>query len=137
MTIREAIKEYTEQKSSCIGKDYLDAIFNTGLCLIIPLNNGVRIFIDTHPEMDYLKDKYPLEMPNKNGIFKRISFEIIDNGINPKIPDGLQKYISEVSSNDISYYINTAKEKFINEFINDNGGININEFHDNLKSLWD
>ena len=137
MTIREAIKAYTERKSKTLKRDYLDVVNNTGLCIIIPLNNSVRIFIDTHPEMEYLNRDYPLEMPNKNGVFKRISFEILDDGVLPVIPVNMAKCISKSCANGVLYYVDTVKEKVINEFINDNGGINIEEYQKEIISLWE
>ena len=135
MTIRAAIKFYTERKCSVSKMEYLDVVFATSLCIIIPLNNGVRIFVDTHPEMEYLKEKYPLEIPNKNGIFKRISFEILDDR-EPIIPECIRKYISNSSCNEVLYYADTVKERVINEFISYNGGIDIEKFTKNVVELW-
>lgn len=39
MTIREAIKEYTESKAKVLGREISYVINNTSLCFIIPLNN--------------------------------------------------------------------------------------------------
>ena len=110
-TIREAIKFYTERKCVVLKREYLDIVFTTSLCVIIPLKNGVRIFIDTHPEMEYLKEECPLEMPNKNGIFKRVSFEILD-GVEPVITS---LNINKSSCNGVLYYVDAAKERAINE----------------------
>lgn len=136
MTIREAIKVYTERKSKTLKRNYFDVVNNTSLCIIIPLNNGVRIFIDTPTEMEYLKRDYPLRMPNKNGVFKRISFEILD-GKEPVIPDSIKKYTTKASAYGVIYYVDTAKERDINEFISSNGGINIEEYQKEIISLWD
>ena len=123
MTIREAIREYTESKAKIFGREVSCVIHDTCLCFIIPMNNGVRIFIESHPEADYFKKKYPLEMPNKNNVFKRISFEICDDK-EPIIPKSMDKYIKHYSINGTLYFVDAAKERAINEFISCNGGIN-------------
>lgn len=135
MTIREAIKEYTESKAKVLGREISYVINNTSLCFIIPLNNGVRIFIDSHPEADYFKNDYPLEMANKNNVFKRISFEICDD-TEPVIPKTMEKYITRSSANGVLYNVDAAKERVINEFISYNGGINEEKFIGNIKELW-
>jgi len=138
MTIREAIKIYNERKSKVLNRDYLDVVNNTGLCIVIPLNNGINIFIDTHPEMDNFKEKYPLEMPNKNGIFKRISFEVFSENKEPVIPECVQKYICKsFTIYPISYYFHPMKERLINTFIKYNGGINEGEFIDYVNNLFE
>lgn len=135
MTIREAIRIFSERKANVLNRKYLDIIFDTSLCIIIPMKNGVRIFIDTHPEAEYLGRDYPLQMPNKYGIFKRISFEICDD-TEPIISESMIKYISKSSCTGTLFYADTVPEKVINEFINDNGGIDIDEFIDNINSLY-
>lgn len=136
MTIREAIKMYTEKKCEVCKRDYLDVVNNTSLCVIIPLNNGVRIFIDTHPEVETIREKYPLEIPNKNGIFKRVSFEVLDDK-DPIIPESMKKYINKSSCMGVLYYVDTAKERVINEFISCNGGINVKEYSKYIEILWE
>jgi len=135
MTIREAIKKYTESKAKILGKEISYVINNTSLCLIIPMNNGVRIFIDSHPEFDYFKKDYPLEMANKNNVFRRISFEILDEA-EPIIPKTMEKYITRTSANGVLYYIKAAKECIINEFINYNDGIDEEKLISNINELW-
>ena len=135
MTIREAIKEYTESKAKVLGKEISYVINNTSLCFIIPMKNGVRIFIDSHPEADYFKKSYPLEMPNKNNVFKRISFEICDDA-EPIIPKTMEKYVARSSANGTLYFVDAAKERSINEFISCNGGINEEKFIKDIKELW-
>lgn len=135
MTIREAIREYTESKAKALSREVSHVIHNTSLCFIITMNNGVRIFIDSHPEADYFKKEYPLEMPNKNNVFKRISFEICDN-VEPIIPKAMDKYIKHSSANGTLYFVDAAKERPINEFINCNGGINEEKLIKDIKELW-
>lgn len=135
MTIREAIKEYTESKANVLGKEISCVVNDTSLCFIIPMNNGVRIFIDSHPEADYFKKSYPLEMANKNNVFKRISFEIC-NDAEPIIPKTMEKYTTRSSANGVLYYVDAAKERVINEFINYNDGIDEEKLISNIKELW-
>lgn len=137
ISIREAIYAYQLVKSISIKKDYLDTVFNTALSIIIPMNNGVRIFIDTHPEVDFLKEKFPLEMPNKNGIFKRISFEILDNGCDPIIPNTINPYLHKTVATGVLYYADTVKERVVNEFIVYNGGIDFIAFMSDLRYMFD
>lgn len=136
MTIREAITKYEETKAKALNRDFLDVVNNTSLCIIIPMNNGVRISIDTHPEADYLKEKYPLEMPNKNGVFKRVSFEILDDGIAPILPISIKDNITTSLASGVAFYVNCAKERVINEFINFNGGINEEKFTYDIIEQW-
>lgn len=125
MTIREAIKTYEEIKAKYLKIDYTYAVNNTSLCVIVPLNNGIKLFIDTHHGMDFIREKYPSDLPNKNGVFKRVTFEIIHNGVKPVIPDSLVKYTHfNGFDGEFSHFIDSAKERPINEFINLNGGIN-------------
>lgn len=134
ITIRQAIRIFTESKAARLKRDFFDVLYNSSLCIVIPLNNGVSIFIDSHPEMEYFKSNYPLEMPNKNGVFKRISFEILDNPNNGVvIPNSIDKYISKSSFRGVLYHVDAAKESVVNEFISANGGININELVDNIR----
>ena len=44
MTIRQAINKYNMAKANYLDKDLLYVIFNTSTCLIITMNNGVKIF---------------------------------------------------------------------------------------------
>ena len=135
MTIREAIQKYTEIKAKALGREISHVIYNTSLCFIIPMNNGVRIFIDSHPEADYFKKEYSLEMPNKNNVFKRISFEICDD-VEPIIPKAMDKYVKHSSANGTLYFVDAAKERPINEFINCNGGINEEKLIRDINELW-
>lgn len=135
MTIREAISLYSDYKSKCIKRNISYLVNNTSLCMIIPLNNGVRIFIDTHPEIEEIRKKYPLEMPNKNNVFKRISFEISDDE-EPVLPESIKKYTGESPCNGVLYYVDTAKERAINEFINANGGIDENLYKRYQEEIW-
>lgn len=136
MTIRKAIELYFTYKSHALSKDIETLERTTCLCFIIPLNNGVFIFIDTHTNMKDFKDKYPLEYPNKNNVFKRVSFEIMDIG-KPVLPRSILKYTSESSYKDTLYYVDAAKERVINEFINANGGVNKEKFEKEMKELWE
>ncbi len=136
MTIREAIEEYTKRKAKVLGREISHVVNNTSLCFIIPMNNGVQIFIDSHPEAHYFKKEYPLEMPNKNNVFKRISFEICDDS-EPVIPKAMEKYVTQSSANGVLYYVDAAKERVINEFISYNGGIDEEKFIENIRELWD
>lgn len=138
MTIREAINMYTKYKANCItgGIVTLTLMRTTSLCFTIPLNNGVCIFIDTHPEIDDFAEKYPQEYPNKNGVCKRVSFEI-GNEVEPVLPKSILKYTSKSHCNGILYYVDAAKERDINEFINANGGINKDLFEKQQKALWE
>lgn len=135
MTIREAIREYTESKAKILCREVSHVTHNTSLCFIIPMNNGVRIFIDSHPEADYFKKEYPLEMPNKNNVFKRISFEICDD-VEPIIPKAMEKYVSRSSASGTLYFVDAAKERVINDFLSCNGGINEEKLIRDIKELW-
>ena len=134
MTIREAINLYTNAKAEYLGRNFLDVIQNTTLSLIVPLKNGSKLFIDTYTD-DYFKEKYPLEQPNKNGVFKRISFEIYNK---EPILTSIKKYTSVSSANDTLYYVDNAKERCVNEFLCDNGGIDYDAFYKtNIKGVWE
>lgn len=135
MTIRKAIELYFTYKSHALSKDIGTLERTTCLCFTIPLNNGVFIFIDTHTNMKDFKDKYPLKYPNKNNVFKRVSFEIMDIG-KPVLPRSILKYTSESPCNDVLYFVDTAKERAINEFINANGGIDEEKLNKEMKDLW-
>ena len=138
MTIRQAINKYNMAKANYLDKDLLYVIFNTSTCLIITMNNGVKIFLDIHPEMDYMeKEEFKLELPNKNGVFKRISFEILCNNVESlKIPLSMTNKITKSSCNGVAYYVDLAKEKVINEFISLNGGINLDDLQENINEMW-
>lgn len=136
MTIREAIEKYTTEKANYLHREYKDVVNDTSLSIIIPLKNGISIFIDVCPYLESVRKNYPLEMPNKNGIFKRLSFEILDYGVIPVIPKSMEKYVCESHCCGVSCYIDSAKEKVINEFISANGGINTDKYFDNVHSLW-
>ena len=133
MTIREAINEYTNAKADYLGQNFLDVIQNTNLCVNIPLKNGSVLFIDTYTS-DYFKENYPLEQPNKNGVFNRVSFEIY--GEEPNI-SSIAKYTFPSQANGVLYYVENAKERAINEFISDNGGIDEDDFHAKIKEMWE
>lgn len=135
MTIRKAIELYFTHKSHALSKDIGTLVRTTCLCFIIQCNNGVTIFIDTHQNMEGFKDKYPLEYPNKNNVFKRVSFEILDI-VKPILPRSILKYTSESPCNDVLYFVDTAKERAINEFINANGGIDEEKLNKEMKDLW-
>ena len=138
MTIRQVINKYNMAKANYLDKDLLYVIFNTSTCLIITMNNGMKIFLDIHPEMDYMKkEEFKLELPNKNGVFKRISFEILYNNVEDlKIPLSMANKITKSSCNGVAYYVDLAKEKVINEFISLNGGINLDDLQKNINEMW-
>lgn len=145
MTIRQAINTYSECKKDAINylnkkhgaKTYSlnEIIQTTSLCVIIPLHNGVTMFIDTHPEVDSIREKFPEDMPNKNCVFKRLSFEIEDGG-NPVFPDSIKKHVSVSECNGIAYFIDSAKERVVNEFISYNGGIDEEAYKIRLNNLF-
>lgn len=76
----------------------MDSNLHGATCLIITMNNGIKIFLDIHPEMDYMKkEEFKLELPNKNGVFKRISFEILYNNVEDlKIPLSMANKITTI-----------------------------------------
>lgn len=145
MTIRQALHTYSQRKMNCINvgrKKHemeelsFDNIINTtGLCVIIPLHNGVNMFFDLHPEVPSIRKEFPDECPNKNGIFRRLTFEIDDES-NPIFPDSIRQYVNESSCNGVSYYIDRAKERAVNEFISYNGGIDEEDYERRLNELF-
>ena len=82
-------------------------------------------------------DKYKVYWPgpNKNHIFKKISFEIIDHDKDINI-DSIKSYTSKSCANFVAYYVERAKEKHINQFISANGGIDIDQYMLSLKELF-
>lgn len=136
MTIREAIKFYTDRKATVLKKSYLEVVRSTSLCIIIPLKNGSKVFLDTHPEIPSFWEDYALDMPNKNGVFKRLSFEILDTGVEVVIPRSISNKVSDSSANGILYFVDTATERAVNEFISCNGGIDVDNFVKDVEFLW-
>lgn len=145
MTIRQAINTYSECKMDAINAtrkkhgmtelSFNDIIQTTSLCVIIPLRNGVTIFIDTHPEIDSIREKFPEDMPNKNCVFRKLSF-VIEDGTNPVFPDSIKKYMNASECNGIAYFIDRAKERVVNEFISYNGGIDEEGYERRLNELF-
>lgn len=140
LTIREAIRKYSEKSANDLGMAYIETVCNTSLCFTLPLKNGVTLFFDTPVGEDFFweKDKYKLERPNDKGIFKRLSFDILNNangGKEPIIPKEIrqQMHLSTRNPNNLSlYYANVAKERIINQFIIANGGIDVEKFNELL-----
>ena len=115
MTIRQAINKYNMAKANYLDKDLLYVIFNTSTCLIITMNNGVKIFLDIHPEMDYME-------------------RFIAKEYKPEL--SMTNKITKSSCNGVAYYVDLAKEKVINEFISLNGGINLDDLQENINEMW-
>ena len=134
MTIREAIKIYGEYRAKKWNVSYLEAINGGTVCVIIPLNSGSRIFVCIDVDADWFREKYPNELPNKNGIFKRLSFEFTFFDTDPIITKEIREQVR--CWDNISCYVEAVKEKYINELINLNGDINKQEYLKDLDELF-
>lgn len=136
MTIREAIATYIGKWATMPAfhdKTDYEILQQINVCVIIPLKSGHEIFIDN------CKD----DEPNKNGVFKRLSFTIeIDDNCNdtclPKVPNNIsystRKYRWH-GRNKIDLYFDKIKERDINSFISLNGGIDIDGYNEHLDKL--
>lgn len=139
MTIREAIDMYLDKWAHMPSfkkyKNNIEILQHIDVCVTIPLKSGHEIFIDN----------YKYDKPNKNGVFKRLSFtiELDDNGENtcfPKVPDNIsyttRKY-KWCDRNKIDLYFHKIKERDINSFILSNGGVDKDKYIVHLNKLFD
>lgn len=137
MTIREAIKYYFERKAEALNQDYMKTIFTTPLSVIIPMNNGIKIFVEVYTNAEFMyRNEFRLGLPNKNGVFKRLSFSILPYNISKlKVPDTIK--LEKCFTNEkIDYCVDLTKERFVNQFISLNDGIDENEYKRLIETLW-
>lgn len=134
-TVREAIKEYWHRRSIQLGISYEESAMKHNTCVIIPLGNGHEIFIDNYVALG--------EVPNKNLVFRKLSFEIEYNKLD-LFPPNIRSLPAPESTNEykygkdkfISLYFEDVKERDINSFIIDNGGIDDYNYDKKLKELF-
>lgn len=127
MTIREAIKYYMEEKAKAFKMSYEYVVNCEPLCITIPLMNGTKILFESHPDTAY--PNMPIVRP-ENGIYKYLSFKIIDKKAANIIPSSIEAYTPKFDDHIIQYY--NVKEEVVDEFIHDNGGIDIPGFKKNV-----
>ena len=136
MVIREAIAVYLDKWShmpAFHGKTTYEILQQIDVCVTIPLKSGHEIFIDN------CKD----DIPNKNGVFKRLTFTMeIDDGNDacfPKVPNNISYSINKYrwyGRNKVDLYFDRIKERDVNIFISLNGGIDIDGYIKHLNNLF-
>jgi len=135
-TVRNLVEQYTNKKAEVLQKSYSEVINQTSLCIIFYTKNGTEIFLDMHPEMEYTQDtEYKHERPNSRNVFRKFVFDII-SGDKIVLTKGID--FKPWTLNDYAKYtVNTPiTERKFNEFISDNGGIDIEELTKNIDRLW-
>lgn len=131
MTIREAIRKFYEKWMQTLNCGYLEAVNRVSVIVTIPLNSGVRLFIDTYVNEDV----------DKNGIFRRLTFDITGS-LDPYMLNSDNfaymgnDYKTYVVYGEYVHKVYAAKEKDINRFISDNGGINVKRYNEYLDGLF-
>jgi len=135
-TIRNLVEQYTTKKANYLQKSYVEIINETSLCIIFYTQNGTRIFLDMHPEMQYTqKPEYNYERPNKKNVFRKFVFEVI-SGDNIVLTKGIDFEPWTINEH-LKYIINAPiSEKKFNEFIMDNGGINTKKLTEDINHSW-
>jgi len=133
-TIRNLVEQYTTKKANYLQKSYAETINKTSLCIIFYTQNGTRIFIDMHPEMQYTqRTECNYEKLNKNNVFRRFVFEVI-SGDNIVLTKGIGFEPWTINEH-LKYTINAPiSEKKFNEFIMDNGGIDTKKLTEHINN---
>ncbi len=137
-TIRNLVEQYTNKKAEAFKKSYTEIINTTSLCIIFQTNNGTRVFIDMHPESQYVNKeykKYTCELPNSRNVFRKFTFEIVSN-LNTVFTKGIDWNLQHLNCLE-DYCVNKPiSERKFNEFILDNGGVNTEELTRTIDKLF-
>lgn len=141
ITIRKIMEEYKKVQAAALECSIEEAINKESTCFHLRLNNGAILFFDIIPEVLANNDEWKSELPKKN-IFRKMSFDIIvsdmtdvSNNVSELDITSVLKYCDKkITSELVWYHCEAVKEKYVNQLISDNGGVDIDYFKN--KTLW-